>query len=75
MKVVAVCLIDDTVTEIHFKGAWISTQLFARDQSDHRGCRAVIKVYSEKGRCVRTWHAANVLSIDRRGNKYDRRTR
>jgi hypothetical protein len=64
VKALAVYLVDDTVQEATFKGARISVQLIARDQTDHRGCRAVVRVYNKKGRRIRVWHAANVFSVE-----------
>ena len=67
MKAVVRYLVDDTVHELRFKGPQVSTQLFARDQADHRGCRAVVIVYDKSGRKVRAWHGACVFSIDKTG--------
>lgn len=69
MRVLVRHLVDDATTDITFKGARISTQLFARDRADGRGCRAVVVVYDKKGRRVRVWHGACVFSIDKTWGK------
>lgn len=51
-------LVNDTVKDITFHGARISTQLF-----DHN--RAIVVVYDDDDRKIRMWHGANVSTIDK----------
>jgi hypothetical protein len=58
VTVVVQYLVNDTVKDITFHGARISTQLFAHN-------RAIVVVFDEDDHKVQMWHGANVFTIDK----------